>query len=303
MTTLHDSNSAWPVSALCNALSIPRSRFYYRSHKRDEKPLKQAIQSTAGAWPRYGSERIAAQMKREGVTFADKPVGERRVRRLMKEMGLAAKPHPKKKRTTDSRHSLPRFPNLVKDLTITHPDQVWVSDITYIALGSGFVYLAVLRPPSVAAMDVFTRSIHGWFLSRRLDGDLTLMALNRALATAAPQIHHSDQDSDQDSDQGGQYAATEYVAVLQNRGVTVSMGACSRRRERVGCPEENGYAERLVRTLKEEHLSLSEYRDFQDARSQIGQFIETVYQTKRIHSALGYLTPAEFETVYRANEE
>ena len=226
-------------------------------------------------------------MKREGVTFADKPVGERRVRRLMKEMGLAAKPHPKKKRTTDSSHSfdsshcLPRFPNLVKDLTITHPDQVWVSDITYIALGSGFVYLAVV-------MDVFTRSIRGWFLSRRLDGDLTLMALNRALATAAPQIHHSDQ--------GGQYAATEYIAVLQSRGVTVSMAA-------VGCPEENGYAERLVRTLKEEHVSLSEYRDFEDARSQIGQFIETVYQTKRIHSALGYLTPAEFETVYRANEE
>ncbi len=114
---------------------------------------------------------------------------------------------------------MPRFQNLVKGLTVTQPDQVWVSDITYIALGSGFVYLAVV-------MDVFTRSIRGWFLSRRLDGDLTLMALKRALQVGTPQIHHSDQ--------GGQYAATEYVALLQSRGVSVSMAT-------VGCPEENGW--------------------------------------------------------------
>jgi len=282
VTTLHDANPAWPVTALCDALSIARSSFYYRSHARDEEPLKESIQSTAGAWPRYGSQRVAAQMKREGVTFADRPVGERRVRRLMREMGLAAKPHPKKKRTTNSEHAFPRFENLVKDLIVTFPDQVWVSDITYIALGkSGFVYLAVL-------MDVFTRSIRGWFLSRRLDGDLTLMALKRALEVGTPQIHHSDQ--------GGQYAATEYVALLQSRGVAVSMAA-------VGCPEENGYAERLMRTVKEEHVSLSEYRDFEDALAQIGQFLSDVYQHKRIHSSLGYLTPAEFEANYQATTE
>lgn len=284
MKTLHDSNPAWPVAALCQALSLPRSSFYYRSHRPDEKPPREAIQSTAGAWPRYSSERVAAQMKREGVTFADKPVGERRVRRLMKEMGLAARPHPKKKRTTNSEHAFPRFENLVKDLIVTFPDQVWVSDITYIALGkSGFVYLAVL-------MDVFTRSIRGWFLSRRLDGDLTLMALKRALEVGTPHIHHSDPVTY--GDQGGQYAATEYVALLQSRGVAVSMAA-------VGCPEENGYAERLMRTIKEEHVSLSKYQDFEDALAQIGQFLTNTYQKERIHSSLGYLTPAEFENRHR----
>lgn len=150
-----------------------------------------------------------------------------------------------------------------------------VSDITYIRLGGGFVYLAVI-------MDVFTRSIRGWFLSRRLDGDLTLIALKRALqAAAAPEIHHSDQ--------GGQYAATKYVSLLQSRDVRVSMAS-------VGCPEENGFAERLMRTIKEEHVSLTEYVNFADALAQIGQFVTDVYQTKRIHSSLGYLTPEEFET-------
>ena len=145
----------------------------------------------AGAWPRYGSERITAQMKREGITFHSKPVGERRTRRVMREMGLLSKPRPRKIRTTDSNHAFPRFENLVKGLSVTRPNQVWVSDITYIRLGSSFVYLTVI-------MDVFTRSIRGWFLSRRLDGDLTLITLTRALETATletatPEIHHSDQ--------------------------------------------------------------------------------------------------------------
>jgi transposase InsO family protein len=220
-------------------------------------------------------------MKREGTTFHNVPVGERRTRRLMHQMGLLAKPRPRKVRTTDSNHALPRFDNLVKDLTVTRPNQVWVSDITYIALGNGFVYLAVI-------MDVFTRGIRGWFLSRRLDGDLTLLALRRALEVATPEIHHSDQ--------GGQYAASAYVALLQSRGVTISMAA-------VGCPEENGYAERLMRTIKDEHVSLSEYQGVNDARLQIGQFLTQVYQTKRIHSCLGYLTPAEFEAAHEPKTE
>lgn len=194
----------------------------------------------------------------------------------MREMGLLAKPHLRKPRTTNSDHSFSRFPNLVKGLAVTQPDQVWVSDITYIRLGQGFVYLAVI-------MDVFTRSIRGWFLSRRLDGDLTLFALQRALEKNTPQIHHSDQ--------GVQYAAKDYIALLQSRSVAVSMAA-------VGCPEENGFAERLMRTIKEEHVSLTEYQNFRDALEQIGQFLTDVYQNKRIHSSLGFLTPAEFETAY-----
>jgi transposase InsO family protein len=144
---------------------------------------------------------------------------------------------------------------------------------TYIALHQEFVYLAVI-------MDVFTRCIRGWFLSRRLDADLTVTALKRALAQGNPEIHHSDQ--------GVQYAATEYVSTLQAAAVRVSMAA-------VGCPEENGYAERLMRTIKEEEVALTEYEDYGDACRQIGRFLEDVYQTKRIHSSLGYLTPAEFE--------
>lgn len=147
---------------------------------------------------------------------------------------------------------------------------------TYVRLGNGFVYLAVI-------MDVFTRCIRGWFLSRRLDGDLTLIALKRALEQNTPEIHHSDQ--------GGQDAATEYVILLQSRGAKVSMAA-------VGCPEENGFAERLMQTIKEEHVSLTEYADFGDALAQIGQFLSDVYQNKRIHSSLGYLTPAEFEAAH-----
>jgi putative transposase len=275
--SLHNNHPPWSKALLCSVLSVPRSSLYYRPNKRDERLLKEAIQAAAGAWPRYGSQRVAAQMKREGVTFHDKPVGERRVRRLMREMGLLAKARSRKPRTTDSNHALPRFENWVKDLEASRPDQVWVADITYIRLGQGFVYLAVL-------MDVFTRSIRGWFLSRRLDSDLTLIALKRALVMGAPEIHHSDQ--------GGQYAASEYVALLQSRNVTVSMAA-------VGCPEENGFAERLMRTIKEEHVSLTEYADYADALAQIGQFLSEVYQTKRIHSSLGYLTPAEFEAGYR----
>ena len=218
----------------------------------------------AGAWPRYGSERITRQMRRDCISFYERPIGERRVRRLMRSMGLLAKAHKRKIRTTNSEHTLPRYENLIKGRTATHPDHIWVSDITYVALGSGFVYLAVI-------MDVFTRCIRGWFLSRRLDGDLTLMALERALAKGTPQIHHSDQ--------GLQYAAKDYVKRLKAAGVQISMAA-------VGCPEENGYAERLMRTLKEEHVSLSDYQNFADAQAQIGQFIDDVYQTKRIHSSL-----------------
>ena len=133
-------------------------------------------------------------------------------------------------------------------------------------------------------MDVFTRAIRGWNLSRSLDADLTLVALQRALSLCIPQIHHSDQ--------GIQYAAQAYTNVLQHYGIQISMAT-------QGKPEENGYAERLMRTIKEEEVDLSEYLDLDDTRKQIGCFIEDVYMTKRIHSALGYLTPAEFEAAWR----
>ena len=182
-------------------------------------------------------------------------------------------------RTTNSEHGFPRFPNLMADLVVAYPDQVWVADITYIRLKNSFIYLAVL-------MDVFTRSIRGWYLNRSLDQNLTLNALQPALVHHSPEIHHSDQ--------GIHYAFKNYIQVLRERQVQISMAS-------VGKPEENGYAERLMRTIKEEEVELSEYNDLDDARQQIGQFLEDVYMTKRIHSALGYVTPAEFEALWRAS--
>jgi transposase InsO family protein len=263
----------YPVRLVCRLLGVPRSSVYYTPRPAtDEAMLKTALLDLAAEWPRYGYRRLTAMMKRLGW-----PVNAKRVRRWMDELGLAGAPPVRKARTTHSAHAFPRYPNLVKDLRIRHPDHVWVADITYIRLREEFIYLAVL-------MDVFTRSIRGWHLGRDLDQGLTLAALERALVAGVPAIHHSDQ--------GVQYAATAYVERLTNLRVTLSMAA-------VGEPRENGFAERLVRTIKEEEVDLSDYRDVADARGQVGHFIDAVYNVKRIHSALGYLTPQEFEEQWR----
>jgi len=266
----------YPIRLVCRLLNVPRSSVYYAAQgpDADEAMLKTALIDLAGEWPTYGYRRLTAMMRRLGWR-----VNAKRVRRWMDELGIHGAPPTRTKRTTNSNHAFPRYPNLVKDLEITRPDQVWVADITYIRLRREFVYLAVL-------MDVFTRSIRGWHLSRNLDQGLTLAALERALVVAVPQLHHSDQ--------GVQYAATAYVQRLQNLGVTLSMAA-------IGEPRENGYAERLVRTIKEEEVDLSEYQDFADALRQITRFLDDVYNVKRIHSALGYLTPREFEDQWRTS--
>ena len=164
---------------------------------------------------------------------------------------------------------------------VVRPDQVWVSDITYIRLRAEFIYLAVI-------MDVFTRDIRGWHLRRSLDQTLALLALRRAPARhQAPEIHHSDQ--------GGQYAATAYTHKLQDVNVQISMAE-------VGAAWQNGYAERLIQTIKEEEVDLSEYEDYNDILRRLGWFLDDVYAHKRIHSSLGYLTPAEFEAQWRSEQ-
>ena len=266
---------AYPIRLVCRLLGVPRSSVYYTPRPAaDEAMLKTALLDLAGEWPTYGYRRLTAMMNRLGWS-----VNAKRLRRWMDELGLSGAPPVRKTRTTDSGHAFPRYPNLVRDLKIRRPEQVWVADITYIRLRDEFIYLAVV-------MDVFTRSIRGWHLGRDLDQGLTLAALERALVVAVPTIHHSDQ--------GVQYAATLYVERLQTLGVKLSMAA-------IGEPRENGFAERLVRTIKEEEVDLSDYRDFADARSQIGHFIDAVYNVKRIHSSLGYLTPQEFEDRWRVN--
>jgi putative transposase len=264
----------YPISVACQVLECPRSSYYYQPvGKDDETALKAAIKAETARWPTYGYRRITAQLRRG--TWR---VNRKRVQRLMRLMTLQAQIRHRKQHTTNSEHDFPRYPNLVQDLAVVQPEQVWVADITYVHLQSGFVYLAVL-------MDVFTRAIRGWHLGRSLDHTLTLTALRRALeAYPAPQIHHSDQ--------GIQYAATAYTETLRAALVEISMAE-------VGEAWQNGYAERLIRTIKEEAVDLSEYRDYNDAYRQIGRFLDDVYMHKRIHSSLGYLTPVEFETKWR----
>jgi putative transposase len=259
----------YPVSLACAVLDCARSTYYHQAENPDETALRAAIEAVAAEWPTYGYRRVAAQLRRQGLT-----VNRKRVLRLMQEMGLQGKIKRKTRRTTDSQHDFPRYPNLVQGLEVVRPDQAWVSDITYIRLRLDFVYLAVI-------MDVFTRCIRGWELGRSLGQELTLAALQRALAKHTPEIHHSDQ--------GVQYAATAYTQMLRAANVQISMAE-------VGEAWQNSYAERLMRTIKEEEVDLSDYEDYTDALRQLGRFLDEVYMHKRIHSSLGYLTPVEFES-------
>lgn len=265
-----------PVETVCRVLGFPRSSVYYQGKEPDEISLKKTISELAAAWPTFGYRRLTAMLQRKNWC-----VNRKRVLRLMREMGLLRAQRPKKKRTTDSEHSHPRYSNLVAELTVVRPDQVWVADITYIRLGQGFVYLAV-------TLDIYTRAIRGWHLGRSLDLSLTLTALRQALSKSTPEIHHSDQ--------GIQYSAPAYIEVLRAAGVKISMAE-------VGQPTQNGYAERVIRTIKEEEVDLSDYQDYNQARQQIKKFLEEVYNKKRIHSALGYLTPIEFENQWNNQNE
>lgn len=261
---------------VCETLGFPRSQLYRPSPGSDkDAELREALSRLAGEWPTYGYRRLTAQLKREHWQ-----VNSKRVRRVLAEMGLLRQRPARKRRTTNSNHAFARYPNLVEGLQVGYPDQVWVADITYVRLKQEFVYLAVL-------MDVYTRFVRGWHLSRGLEAELTLTALEQALAKGKPEIHHSDQ--------GVQYACSDYVGRLLEVKARISMA-------KVGQPEENGYAERLMRTIKEEEVALTEYQDYQDAYRQLGRFLDCVYNHKRIHSSLGYLTPAEYEQQWREEQ-
>lgn len=263
--------AGYPVAVLCRVLDVPRSSYYAERRQPEDAAVLKAIDAVLAEFPTYGSRRMTEQLRRPPHRLR---LNRKRIQRIMRENGRLQPVKRAKTRTTNSRHPFPRYPNRVQGLVIERPDQVWVSDITFIRLAQGFVYLAIV-------MDVFTRVIRGWQLSRHLDQQLALDALHQALEDRVPEIHHSDQ--------GVQYAAQAYVDLLRGHGVQISMAA-------VGASEENPFAERAIRTIKEEEVYLSDYLDFGEAYAQIGHFIEQVYRFKRIHSALGYLTPAEFET-------
>lgn len=265
---IHQLKDQYPIRFFCEILDVHRSALYHQPRPPEDQPVRDTLRELAGPWPTYGYRRLTVLLRRQGHI-----VNFKRVRRLMHELGIAGQALERKPRTTDSDHPYPRYPNLVEGLEVSRPEQVWVADITYIRLRKEFVHLAVL-------MDVFTRCIRGWHLGRSLEQELTITALEQAFERGRPEIHHSDQ--------GVRYAVTAYVEMLTAAESQISMAS-------VGEPKENGYAERLMRTIKEEEVDLTEYEDFADAWRHLGRFLDEVYNRERIHSALGYLTPSEFE--------
>ena len=254
---------------ICEILDVNRSSFYYQPRESpSEAVLLAEIEKLAGAYPRYGYRRITQMLQRQGYT-----VGTRRVARLMKENHLLVAVKRASRRTTQSLQGEKPWRNLIENLEVSRENQVWVADMTYVRLKGRFIYLAVL-------MDVFTRVIKAWQLGPHLSQSLTLKPLEEAFCHSVCEIHHSDQ--------GVQYLSKTYVAMLQAHGVEISVAQRGR-------PWENGYAERLIRTLKEEEVDTNEYQNITEARDRIGEFITQVYNQKRPHSALGYLTPMEFQ--------
>jgi transposase InsO family protein len=236
------------------------------------------IRAILEEFPGYGHRRVTKEFHRRGVT-----VNKKRVQRLMQHYHLQRRPRRRFVRTTDSRHSLRVYPNLIRELVVDRPDQVWVADLTYVRLIHGFVFLAVI-------LDLFSRKVIGWALSSRLKAELALQALQKALQTRSVSpglIHHSDR--------GVQYASQDYVALLQHHGIQISMS-------RKGNPYDNATIESFFKTLKIEEVYLNEYADIGEAEQNIGAFVDEVYNIKRLHSSLGYRSPDEFEQSYNAHK-
>jgi putative transposase len=255
---------------------------FYRFEEEDspkvdrDMDLRDAIQRIALKWPSYGRPRITAELKRQG-----QKVGPNRVRRIMREDNLLCVRKRKFVVTTDSNHGRKVYPNLKSAMELSGINQLWVADITYIRLEAEFVYLAVV-------IDAFSRRVIGWALDRTLENDLPIQALRLALEQRQPApglVHHSDR--------GSQYASHDYTDLLKARGCQISMS-------RKASPWENGGCESWMKTLKYEEVFRQEYRDLAEARSCLERFIEKVYNQQRLHSALGYRPPAEFEEVLLA---
>ena len=272
-----------PVKDSAHLLDISKSGYYawaksngHDSREARDRPVVEEIMKIIHVFPGYGYRRITRQLNREGK-FPN-PINHKRVQRLMQENNLQFRHKKFTPMTTDSEHNNPVYPNLLRGLSIDRPNQVWASDFTYIQLGKEFVYLAV-------ELDIYTRRCIGWSLSRSLSSETALDALQMALYERQDEdlhglIHHSDR--------GSQFTSFAYTQCIRDHGIQIS-------NSRKGNPYDNAYVESFFKTLKYEEVYLNEYETFEDAWNNIQAFIEDVYNSKRMHSGLGYLSPMEFE--------
>jgi transposase InsO family protein len=260
---------------MCQLARVSRAGWYRHPTTeplaRQDVELRDQIQKIALAWPAYGSRRITAELRRRGWV-----VNRKRVQRLMRQDNLLCLRKRRFVATTDSDHALPVYRNLARAMVLTGTNQLWLADLTYIRLLEEFIYLAVI-------LDGYSRRAIGWALDRTLEAELTLAALRMALSrrtVSAGLVHHSDR--------GVQYASIDYTGLLQEHGIRISMS-------RKGNPWDNAACESFMKTLKCEEVYRIEYRNLAHARSRISEFLETIYNRRRLHSALGYVPPAEFE--------
>jgi putative transposase len=266
---------ALSVRRMCRVLGLGRAT-YYRARRtgagrEQDGGLRRQVRRLALAWPAYGYRRLTYALRRHGVV-----ANHKRVLRLMREEQLVARRRRRFVCTTDSRHGGPVYPNLVPQLRVSGLDQLWIADLTYIRVRQEFGYLAVI-------LDAYSRRCIGWALGHSLESGLSVSALRMALRRRQVRsglVHHSDR--------GVQYAAAAYTELLKAAGIRISM---SRR----GNPYDNAQAESFIKTLKSEEVYLWEYADLSEARQRIGHFLEQVYNRQRLHSALGYRPPVEFE--------
>jgi transposase InsO family protein len=259
------------VIGLSSSTYYAKPKVPREEREKEDAELRDQIERVQAELSPTGYRSVLRYLRRQGNT-----AGERKIRRIMKKYDLQAKLKRAFVATTDSKHSHRIYPNLLPQRTVRGLDEVWTADMTYIRIGNGFVYLAVV-------LDLYSRRVIGWGVSKRIDGELALSALRMAIARRKPEpgvIHHSDR--------GVQYLCTEYVELLKAHGFWIS-------NSEKGNPYDNAWTERFMRTLKQEEVYLANYETYLDVIENLPQFMEDVYNERRIHSALDYLTPCEFE--------